>query len=137
MLYQLENKLYYSHIKALIDSRNCKSEEGLAILEVVNLFAGKWRMLILAPLFVNVKGMRFTEIQQLIPNITPRMLSKELKDLEMSGIVKRTVYDDTAVLIQYGITDSAKELEPIIIQLFEWAKRHRKKSLAKEKVVLR
>src|SRR5438093_219897 len=118
----------YKNIKALIDSRNCKSEEGLAILEVINLFAGKWRMLILAPLFVNVKGMRFTEIQQLIPNITSRMLSRELKDLEMSGIVKRTVDNHGTGLIQYGITNSAKELEPIIIQLFEWAKRHRKKS---------
>jgi DNA-binding HxlR family transcriptional regulator len=117
----------YKNIKALIDSRNCHPEEGLAILEVVNLFAGKWRMLILAPLIL--KDMRFTEIQQLIPNITSRMLSRELKDLEMSGIVKRTVDNHSPVLIQYGITSSAKELEPIIIQLLEWAKRHRKKSM--------
>ena len=125
----------YKHIKAVFDAKNCKPEEGMAFLEVVDLFTGKWRLLILAPLFL--KDMRFTEIQQLIPNITPRMLSKELRDLEMSGIVKRTVYDDTSVLIQYGITSSAKELEPIIIQLFEWAKRHRKKSIVKEKVTFR
>lgn len=120
----------YKNIKALIDSRNCSTEDGMALLEVVDLFAGKWRMIILAPLFL--KDMRFTELQQLIPNITPRMLSKELRELEMSGIVKRTVYDDDHVLITYGITSSARELKPIIIQLVDWGMRHRKKSLLKE-----
>ncbi len=101
----------------------------MALLELMNLFAGKWRMVILAALFL--KDMRFTELQQIIPNITPRMLSRELKDLEMSGIVKRTVFDETPVLIQYGISSSARELEPIIIQLFEWAKRHGRKAKGK------
>ena len=113
----------YNNIQALINALNCQQEDGMALLEVLNLFAGKWRMIILAPLFL--RNMRFTELQQLIPNITPRMLSKELKELEMSGIVTRTIYDDKFVLIQYSISNFARELEPIIRQLVEWGMRHR------------
>lgn len=117
------------NIKALIDAKDCDPNDGMALMEVINLFAGKWRMVILAPLFL--KDMRFTELQQLIPNITPRMLSRELKDLEMSGIVKRMVDNHSTPLIQYGITSSARELEPIIIQLLEWGKRHLRKAKGK------
>jgi DNA-binding HxlR family transcriptional regulator len=116
----------YKNIKALIKAKNCDPNDGMALMEVMDLFAGKWRMIILASLFL--KEMRFTEIQQLIPGITPRMLSRELKDLEMSGIVKRTVDNHSTPLIQYGITSSARELEPIIIQLLEWGKQHIRKA---------
>lgn len=119
----------YKNIKIIIDAKNCEPEIGMAFLEVVNLFAGKWRMVIIATL--SQEDIRFTEIQKFIPNITPRMLSKELKDLEMCGIVKRTVYDEFPVLIHYGLTNSAKEFTPIIIQMVEWAKRHRKRAKGK------
>ena len=117
----------YKDIKTIINAKNCEPENGMAFLEVVNLFAGKWRMVIMASLVQ--EDIRFKEIQNLIPNITPRMLSKELKELEMSGIVKRTVYDSTPVLIQYGLTDSAKEFTPIFVQMVEWGINHRKKSI--------
>ena len=117
----------YKDIKSIIDSKNCEPELGMALLEVVNLFAGKWRMIIVASLFQ--EDIRFVEIQKLIPNITPRMLSKELKELELSGIVKRTVYDSTPVLIHYGLTDSANSFAPIFIQMVEWGVEHRKKSI--------
>ncbi|PBQ34803.1 transcriptional regulator [Sphingobacteriaceae bacterium] len=115
--------------KTEIDFKNCDPDVGMALLEVVNLFAGKWRMIIFATLYM--EDMRFKELQQYIPNITPRMLSKELKDLEMSGIVKRHVYDEIPVLIQYGLTDSARELLPTFKQFVEWGLRHRKKAKKK------
>jgi len=119
-------KTIIDYKKTIIDLKNCDPEVAMAWLEVVNLFAGKWRMVIFAAL--HLEDMRFKELQQCIPNITPRMLSKELKDLEMSGIVKRNVYDEMPVLIQYGLTDSAKELLPTFKQLVEWGIRHRKKA---------
>jgi len=54
------------------------------------------------------------------------MLSKELKDLEMNEIVKRTVFDSMPVLIQYSLTDSAMELCGIILSMVEWGVQHRK-----------
>ena len=119
----------YKDIKTLLDANGCKPEQGMAFLEIVSLFAGKWRMIIMASM--QFEALRFTEIQKLIPNISPRMLSKELKDLEMAGIVKRTVVDSTPVLIQYELTDSAKAFEPIFIQMIEWGIKHRQISIRK------
>ena len=120
----------YKDIKTIMDAKNCEPELGMAFLEVVNLFAGKWRMIIMASLLQ--KDIRFVEIQKLIPNITPRMLSKELKELELNCIVKRTVYDSTPVLIHYGLTDSARAFAPIFVQMVEWGVTHRKKSIVRK-----
>ncbi|WP_216848995.1 helix-turn-helix domain-containing protein [Pedobacter sp. L105] len=106
--------------------KKCKPEEGLALLEILNVFSGKWKILILGALYT--QEIRFTEIKKLIPAITSRMLSRELKDLEMSGLVKRTVDDSGRVLIKYELTESAKGLSEI--GLMEWALEHRKISKA-------
>jgi DNA-binding HxlR family transcriptional regulator len=119
----------YKDLKTLIEAKNCEPEHGLVILDILELFSGKWKMAIIGCIMHD--RLRFTEIQKLIPNITPRMLSKELKDLEMMAIVKRTVYGSIPVLIQYSLTDSAKELEEPMIQLIEWGVRHRKQALMK------
>ncbi|WP_209437696.1 winged helix-turn-helix transcriptional regulator [Pedobacter petrophilus] len=89
----------YKNIKTLIDLKNCKPDHAMALIEILNIFSGKWKMIIICALFQ--EDIRFTDIRRLIPAITPRMLSKELKDLEMDGIIKRTVIDSTPVLIKY------------------------------------
>ena len=119
----------YKDLKTLIDAKNCEPEQGLAILDILGLFSGKWKMMIIGCILHD--HLRFTEIQKLIPNITPRMLSKELKDLEMMGIVKRSVQNSIPVLIQYSLTDSAKGLEEPMIKLIEWGMRHRKLTMMK------
>jgi DNA-binding HxlR family transcriptional regulator len=117
----------YQNIKTLINLKNCNSEDGLALLEILNVFSGKWKMLILCALYG--RDIRFTEIKQLIPYITPRMLSKELKDLEMSGLVKRMVETSRPVTIKYGLTESANGLSEKILSLIEWGVEHRKVSI--------
>jgi DNA-binding HxlR family transcriptional regulator len=116
----------YKNIKTLIDLKNCEPDYGMALMEVLNIFSGKWKMIIICAIFQ--EDLRFTEIRKLIPAITPRMLSKELKDLEMSGIVKRTVIDSTPVRINYGLTASAMDLSTVISDLLEWGIKHRQVS---------
>ena len=116
----------YQNIKTIIDLKKCKPEEGLALLEILNVFSGKWKILIMGALLK--EEIRFMEIRKLIPAITPRMLSKELKDLEMNGLVKRTVRDAAPVTIKYGLTESAKGLSKL--GLMAWALEHRKISKA-------
>jgi DNA-binding HxlR family transcriptional regulator len=57
------------------------------------------------------------------------MLSKELKDLEMNSIVKRTVYDTQPVTIEYELTLSARTLSEVLDKMVEWGVRHRKQSV--------
>jgi Predicted transcriptional regulators len=54
------------------------------------------------------------------------MLSKELKELEMNGIVKRLVYDTTPVSIEYELTDSGKSIREVLDKMLEWGLQHRK-----------
>jgi len=119
----------YKDIKTLLDVNDCDSQKGLAMLDVLNVFSGKWKMVLICTLLRG--SLRFSEIQKLIPTITPRVLSNELKELEINGILKRTAIDSISVLSQYGLTDSAKDLEPCILQLLDWGLNHRKSNTEK------
>lgn len=113
-----------SRIKTALATKACDTARGLAFLDVLNVVSGKWKMVLIC--IIQDNNMRFTEIQKLIPSISPRMLSKELKELELNGIVRRTVYNKTPVIIEYSITESAKGLVKIIMDLVKWGENHRK-----------
>lgn len=110
------------------EAKSCPIQFVLAINDTLNVFNGKWKMPIIGSLLFNKK--RFTEIQRIIPKITPRMLSKELKDLEMNGIVKRVVYDTTPVTVEYELTKSAEALNEVLDKMLEWGLQHRKAVIA-------
>ena len=60
-----------------------------------------------------------------IPRITARMLSKELKELEINQLVKRTVYDTTPVTVEYELTPYGNSLKEVIEVLAKWGVKHR------------
>src|SRR5438876_11848993 len=76
----------------------------LALNDALNVFTGKWKLYVIGALTTG--AMRFSEIEKFIPNINPRMLSKELKELEVNGMVTRNVYDTLPVTIEYELTRS-------------------------------
>jgi len=86
---------------------------------------GKWKLSILIAMYNGKK--RFKEIQSVIPKITNRVLSKELKHLEANKMITRSVYDTIPVTIEYEVTDYCLTLKPIIGMMTEWGKNHRKK----------
>lgn len=109
--------------------KKCPTSYVLAINDTLNAIQGKWKMPIIAVLLFGKK--RFKEIEREIPKITPRMLSQELKDLEMNGIVKRTVYDTTPVTIEYEITPSGEQLHDVLEAMIRWGLAHRKSNVMK------
>ena len=120
------------------DKRKCpehllKGECTKALLPVndaLDVLSGKWKLPIIISLTFGKK--RFKQIQNEIPGITPKMLSKELKDLEMNELIKRQVYDTQPVSIEYEITTYGKTLNPLISELHEWGTKHRKRMIARE-----
>ena len=116
-------------IKQLLKGKACETEHGLAMIDFTNVISGKWRIPIMA--VIRNDKLRYTDIQKEIPNITPRMLSKELRELEANGIVIRTVQNTIPVRIEYSLSDSAKEFGTILVQMLEWGVRHRKEQLGK------
>lgn len=94
-------------------------------LEVLN---GKWKLPIMISLSFGKK--RFRQISKEVSGITDRMLSKELKELEMNQLVKRTVYDSFPPTVEYSITEHGKSLQEVIEALRNWGLSHREKIMA-------
>jgi DNA-binding HxlR family transcriptional regulator len=101
------------------------------VQDTLYVIGGKWKLLIMLSLAKGNK--RFRDIQRSIPKITSRMLSKELKELEMNKIITRTVYDDSPVSVNYEITTYCKSFDPIIQELIDWGKNHRAYITGKKK----
>lgn len=115
--------------KAIEKARSCSTEFVLAINDTLNVMSGKWKLPIIGTLMYGKK--RFKELERLIPRITPRMLSKELKDLEMNGMVKRTVYDSMPVTVEYELTKSGMSLSEVLESMMVWGLEHRKNTMRK------
>jgi DNA-binding HxlR family transcriptional regulator len=109
----------------------CTGEFVLAIHDTLNVISGKWKLPIMAVLLEGKK--RFTEMARTIPNITPRMLSKELKELEMNGIVKRTVLSTIPVSVEYELTPSGRSIREVLDVMVVWGQKHRKAVLGVQK----
>jgi DNA-binding HxlR family transcriptional regulator len=65
---------------------------------------------------------RFSEFKQLVPDLSDRLLSERMKELEAEGIVERHVIDDTPVRVEYVLTDKGRALEPAVLALKRWAR---------------
>jgi DNA-binding HxlR family transcriptional regulator len=95
----------------------------LSVRDALDILGGKWKIPILLSLSCGKK--RFKEIQRDLNGITAKILSKELKELEMNQIITRTVSEDTPFGVEYSVTIYCKSLEKIIDGLKEWGDHHR------------
>jgi DNA-binding HxlR family transcriptional regulator len=100
------------------------------IRDALDVLNGKWKIPIIVSLTFGEK--RFGEIAKEVHGITDRMLSKELRDMELNGLVKRTVYDTYPVKVTYALTPHSKTLHEVIESLRKWGELHRKKILSSE-----
>ena len=124
-----------------------KKEEKKSIIEicpirnVVARFGNKWALLVVFILNENGSTQvarkfipRFNQLARQIPDISTKVLSNTLQILEADGLVKRTVFPEVPIRVEYELTATGKSLVPIIISLTEWAQNnmqsimeHRKK----------
>jgi DNA-binding HxlR family transcriptional regulator len=98
------------------------------VRDSLDILSGKWKLPIIIALDFGEK--RFSEIAQEVHGITDRMLSKELRDLELNGLVKRNVQDSYPVKVTYMLTAHSKTLRPVINSLKNWGIMHKNKLLA-------
>lgn len=101
----------------------------LPVRDALDVISGKWKLMIL--ISISSGNNRFREIERSIPKITSKVLSKELKDLEEHQLIKRTVYDDSPVIVDYKTTEYASSLGNVIKELRDWGVNHRKKIIGK------
>lgn len=84
----------------------------------LDLIGGKWKSLILWHL--GDTTLRFSELRKTIPQITPKMLTQQLRELEESGLVSRYIYTQIPPKVEYSLTPAGKSLLPILATMCEW-----------------
>lgn len=95
------------------------------ILDALYVLNGKWKIALILSMVQSPK--RFNEIRKEITGISPKILAKELKDLELNDFIKRTVYPTIPVSIIYEATDYSRTLKNVIRELSSWGEQHREK----------
>ncbi len=94
--------------------------EDCPIRNVLSRFSSKWAMLILCVLYEN-EATRFNTISKAIPDISPKVLTETLRNLEADGLVKRKLYAEIPPKVEYSLTELGKSLMPILNNLISWA----------------
>ena len=102
----------------------CPRQFTLALTDTMNVVSGKWKLPIIAALFYQKN--RFKDLLESLEGITSRMLSKELKELEINGMIERTVTNHPPVLVAYNLTESGKNIITVIDAMIDWGLLHRK-----------
>lgn len=110
-------------------SEHCKMAI-VGISDVQDIMGGKWKFLIVTALYFLGK-MRFMDLKRQIDKISPKVLSKELQDLEMNHIITRQVCDTKPITVEYELTELGKSLSTIITAMGDWGSNYRKVILSK------
>jgi DNA-binding HxlR family transcriptional regulator len=110
--------------------RRLDCSPGCAVEAALNLIDGKWKGVVLFHLLERTH--RFNEIRRRIPNVTQRMLTNQLRELEADGLIARTVYPEVPPKVEYSLTARGRSLEPVISALKAWADAHIERDAAGE-----
>ena len=106
------------------------SDYGCSVEAALDVIGGKWKGVVLFHLLEDTR--RFGELQRLIPNITRRMLTRSLRQLESEGLVHREVYKQVPPKVEYSLTEYGRTLTPIIKGLRAWGDEYMKRLSERE-----
>ena len=96
----------------------CPSTFNCPVEATLDLIGGKYKSLILFHLVDDV--LRFSELQRLIPQSTPKMLTQQLRELEVDGLILRTIYPVIPPKTDYRLTDFGKSIIPVLNVMCDW-----------------
>lgn len=112
-------------------SKEC-TKKLMGIKDTMELLSGKWKIQIIATLMQ--KGtLRFMDLLREVDGIAAKMLSKELQELELNELVKRTVCNTKPITVEYEITDHGLTLQSTIDEIANWGIAHRERLFKQQK----
>jgi len=92
--------------------------QGCSVERTMSLIDGKWKIIVLYKLLRGT--LRFNELRRLIPSITQRMLTHQLRELEADGVIDRIVYAQVPPRVEYTLSVRGRSLEPVLMAMKEW-----------------
>ncbi|WP_134500928.1 winged helix-turn-helix transcriptional regulator [Microvirga pakistanensis] len=95
-----------------------QASTGCSVERALNLIDGKWKIVILYKLLRGT--LRFNELRRLIPGVTQRMLTHQLRELEADGLIVRMVYAQVPPRVEYSLSARGRSLEPVLMALKHW-----------------
>ena len=110
-------------MKEVLGSPRNPKQEVQALQDTIYVIGGKWKLPIINSICNGNR--RFMDIERSIPGISPRMLSRELKELEANQIIRRMADPDTPGIVEYSMTDYCYSFSDIILEMIKWGKNHR------------
>lgn len=90
----------------------CLQYDKCPMVIIQDMISGKWKILILW--YLSYKKLRFSDIQRKLPNVSQKVLSRQLKSLEEDSLIRRKVYPVIPPKVEYSLTDLGKKLIPIL-----------------------
>ena len=106
-----------------LNMREIEHRVNCAIDATMSVIEGRWKGTILCMLYKNGK-MRFSELQRDIGEITSRILTKQLKELEEDGMIHREVDTSGKIKVEYSLTDRGYSILPVLYSMAEWGARN-------------
>ncbi|TCQ09084.1 HxlR family transcriptional regulator [Rhizobium sp. PP-F2F-G36] len=91
---------------------------GCSVEAAIGLIDGKWKSVILFHLLSGT--LRFNEIRKTIPNVTQRMLTNQLREMEDDGLISRKVYAQVPPKVEYSLSPLGRSMEPVLLALKQW-----------------
>ena len=110
-------------------SDNCRARMQ-AVQDTMDVIGGKWKIKILT--FLNFGPQHFMELQRRVTGIGSKMLSQELHDMEVNGLLKRTVCNTRPVTVEYELTEYGKTLRKLVSEMQNWGFKHRARTFRQD-----
>ncbi|GAA4499358.1 hypothetical protein GCM10023158_23110 [Gluconacetobacter tumulicola] len=95
---------------------------GCAVEATLQVIGGKWKGVILYHLFE--RTMRFNELKRRLANVTQRMLTTQLRELERDGLITRTIFPEVPPKVEYSLSERGRTLHAVITALKDWGDHH-------------